>query len=74
MATTTTTRLIQSHRCRLTGTVVDVVFDSYADPDQPWETICVDHGTVCSHPTRALAVSHAADPTGWCEDCMGQQA
>lgn len=34
-----------------------------------WETICVEHGTVCSHPTRALAESFLAVPAEWCEVC-----
>jgi hypothetical protein len=34
-----------------------------------WATFCNDHGTFCTHRTRKLAESHAAVPSGWCEDC-----
>ena len=34
-----------------------------------WETICEEHGSVCSHPTRALARSFLAAPEEWCEEC-----
>lgn len=35
-----------------------------------WATMCLDHGTICTHPTLALARSLAAKPSGWCEDCF----
>lgn len=35
-----------------------------------WETICVDHGGVCSHETRWLAARFLSHPDEWCEDCM----
>lgn len=65
----------QSHRNRETGTVVEVV--DLADPatefeaedECRWATLCRDHGSICTHPTLALARSHAADPAGWCEPC-----
>ena len=63
-------RVIQERKARATGTVVQVVFDAVADPVQPWETICVEHGGVCSHQTRALAMGWAPHPDEWCEDCM----
>lgn len=63
------TTLIE-RRSRATGTLVQLVFNSGADETQPWETICVDHGGVCSHETRALAVAWLAHPDEWCEDCM----
>jgi hypothetical protein len=63
-------RLIQSRKARATGTVVDVVYAPDADPAQPWETICAEHGGVCSHQTRALAMAWAPHPDEWCEDCM----
>ncbi len=65
---------VQLRRARATGTVVGV-YDGKAagfdhdDGANPWSTVCETHGTIASHPTRALAVSHAADPEGWCEDC-----
>lgn len=38
--------------------------------DWRWETICVEHGGVCSHETRKLAEQWMAHPDEWCEDCM----
>jgi hypothetical protein len=35
-----------------------------------WVTVCRDHGTDCHHATRALAVSWAAEPLTWCEECQ----
>lgn len=35
-----------------------------------WMTECIDHSMLCSHPTLALALSHAACPSGWCEGCQ----
>jgi hypothetical protein len=40
-----------------------------SDPENPWATVCDDHGTICTHPTRTLAEQWAADPEGWCEPC-----
>lgn len=48
---------------------VFLVYDFEADPEQPWETICERHGTVCSHRTRALARWFMVTPEAWCEDC-----
>lgn len=72
-------RIVQTRRNRETGTTIDVVDRGQDDPDvqggdNRWETICTDHGTVCSHQTRAVAVSFAAVPTEWCEDCQAQYA
>lgn len=46
--------------------------DRGADDDegQRWETVCVTHGGVCSHDTRALAAQWLSHPDEWCEDCM----
>lgn len=35
-----------------------------------WQTICEEHGTIISHRTLKLALSHAADPLSWCEECQ----
>ena len=59
------------HReCRESATQVQLVYNYEADPTQPWETICVHQGGVCSHETRALAESFLSHPSEWCEDCM----
>lgn len=36
--------------------------------DQRWMTVCLDHGTLCTHSTIVLAESHAAYPE-WCGEC-----
>lgn len=57
---------------RNTGTLVVVLDGIAAGLDTEggrWQTICDDHGIVCSHPTLALATSHAVEPSGWCEPC-----
>jgi len=64
-------KVIQTRKTHQTGTVVDLVDrGSNDDGGGRWETICVDHGTVCSHETRALAVRFAPSPLDWCEVCM----
>lgn len=37
-----------------------------------WTTVCEEHSCTVGHRTYALALSHLGDPTGWCEECMGQ--
>jgi hypothetical protein len=65
------TRVVQTRRNRQTGTLIDVI-DRRDDHDGggDWETICVEHGTVCSHETRSLALYFAPSPLDWCETCM----
>jgi hypothetical protein len=60
--------LVQSTRARSTGTVIEVL--DRRDDGEGWETICVDHGGVCTHDTRALAVSFASAPEEWCPTCI----
>jgi hypothetical protein len=61
-------------RARRTGTVValednrDLQFD--ATDDFPWFTVCVDHGGICSHPTRRLAERFLSWPDEWCPTCQ----
>lgn len=33
-----------------------------------WQTVCEEHGAICSHETFKLARSHLAVPE-WCEEC-----
>jgi hypothetical protein len=67
-------KVIQERRARSTGTIVQVIdnrdgsFDS--DDDLGWFTLCVDHGGVCSHPTRKLALHWAPAPDEWCPTCQ----
>lgn len=62
--------IYHAKRNRQTGTEVVALYSPYADPDNPWETICVTHGTVCSHETRKLALRFVPVPAEWCEQCM----
>lgn len=62
--------VLLERRARATGTKVGLVYNYSADPEQPWETVCFDHGGVCSHETRQLALLHLSHPDEWCEDCM----
>lgn len=39
-----------------------------------WYTICDVHSECIGHETKALAISHASDPLGWCEQCMAAVA
>lgn len=65
----------QARIARDTGTLVYLVDrrEHGADDEDGgrWETVCDDHGFVCSHDTLALARAHAAAPLGWCEQCAG---
>lgn len=58
--TTGTTVVLLDNRDQLAG------LDTGEDD---WATVCDDHSTICSHPTRKLARSHLAAPWGWCEPC-----
>ncbi|HEX6940624.1 MAG TPA: hypothetical protein VF158_14500 [Longimicrobiales bacterium] len=67
---------VQMRRARSTGCLVGVYYAPEAGMDDdegraPWSTVCEEHGHVCAHETRALAVAHAAAPEGWCEACKG---
>lgn len=67
--------VIAERKARATGTVVQVIdnrdgwFDTQAE-ENPWYTHCVDHGDLCSHMTRKLALYFAPVPDEWCERCM----
>jgi hypothetical protein len=70
--------VIQERKCRATGTTVQVIdnrdgeFDTNAE-ENPWYTVCVDHGGICSHMTRALAETFAPVPDQWCADCQDNE-
>lgn len=72
-------RVVQSRRNRQTGTTILLVDRGVELTDLPtgesipedrWETICQEHGGVCSHETRKVAESFAAAPLDWCETCQ----
>lgn len=66
--------LVYWHRSRRTGTYVGVYNGEVAGMDtgggNPWSTVCEPHGGVVSHPTRAVAISHAPYPDEWCPTCQ----
>jgi hypothetical protein len=67
-----TPRVIQTRRSRQTGTLVEVIDDrdgSFGSGGS-WATVCVDHGGICSHDTRALALDFAPVPNEWCPTCQ----
>jgi hypothetical protein len=64
--------VVKTSTARSNGTKVDLVDlgPTRGEGEPRWETICVEHGGVCSHDTRKLAESFMAAPEEWCEDCM----
>jgi len=64
--------VVKESRARTTGTLVQLVDRGPSEEygDWRWETICVEHGGVCSHETRKLATEWMPHPDEWCEDCM----
>ena len=68
--------IVAERKARSTGTVVQVIdnrdgqFDAGAE-ENPWYTHCVDHGGICSHMTRKLALLFASAPEVWCPTCQG---
>ena len=69
-----TERVISRHKTRATGTTVEVIDNRDGGFDTSDEngrfTVCVDHGGVCSHPTRKLAAEWASVPDQWCPACQ----
>lgn len=64
-------RVLIERVARATGTTVMLVDRGAGEEgEHRWETICVDHGGVCSHETRRLAADWLSHPDEWCEDCM----
>lgn len=63
-------RVVIERRARATGTLVQLVDRGREEGEDRWETICVEHGGVCSHETRPVATAWLAHPDEWCEDCM----
>lgn len=69
---------VQQRRARSNGRLVGVYHSRQAgidddDENAPWSTVCEEHATCMGHLTRALALAHAADPEGWCEDCRDER-
>jgi hypothetical protein len=62
---------LQRRLARSTGThvIVEDVRDQPYD-DLGWATVCEEHGGLCTHPTRALALAWAPHPDEWCPTCQ----
>lgn len=64
---------IVSHRkTRTTGatvTVTKVGPGSSFEQDPGWMTMCLNHGQLVFHETRALAMENSSVPEQWCSDC-----
>lgn len=39
-----------------------------------WQTVCEEHGSICSHDTLEIASTFGPCPEEWCEDCMKEWA
>lgn len=65
---TLTAMPIKRARARSTGTLVEVWrSDDFGDEQSaPYVTVC-EHGSICEHDTRAMALSWSAAPEEWCE-------
>lgn len=62
-------------RARSTGTHVAIYDGVAAGMDTcggRWQTVCIEHGGVCSHDTLELARSWASAPEQWCPTCQGE--
>jgi hypothetical protein len=68
MATVTTHGPVKRARARSTGTIVEVwrSIDFGDEQSADWVTVC-EHGSICEHETRALALAFSAAPEEWCE-------
>ena len=64
------TGCVTQRKSRQTKTLVGLYHAGQADidgdPENPWATVCEEHGCLVSHPTLELAHSSMADPTEWC--------
>lgn len=61
------------YRNGITGGHVGVYDGIEADLDTEggrWQTVCEEHGTICSHETFEVARLFGREPQNWCEDCM----
>ena len=58
---------------RLTGGFVGV-YDGepggYDTDAGRWQTVCEEHGQICSHQTLDVALAFGHQPEEWCEACM----
>jgi hypothetical protein len=65
--------LRRTYRNPLTGGWTSVYDGEPAGMDTEagrWQTVCEEHGTICSHATKRLARAFGPRPEEWCEECM----
>lgn len=65
--------VVQHRVARVTGATITVERTgpgSWIEQEDGWATLCLNHATLCIHPTRMLAEAHASAPDGWCGDCQ----
>jgi hypothetical protein len=58
---------------RSTGTLIAIIdgkAGGYDIAGGRWQTLCDDHGGICSHDTIGLARSWASAPEEWCPYCQ----
>lgn len=68
---------VVQRRVRSTKTLVGVYHAEQAgidsDPENPWVTVCEEHGSIVTHRTLAMAMSQLPDPSEFCEDCREEE-
>lgn len=60
-------------RARSTRTLVGLYYWPLVDDENPWSTVCEDHGGTVCHRNRALAMGWLSHPEDWCPTCMGDE-
>jgi hypothetical protein len=71
--TTEVNVIVHSAQARETGATINVERTgpgSWIEQEHGWVTLCLNHAQLAIHDTRALAIAHAAKPSGWCGDCQ----
>jgi hypothetical protein len=70
--TTAIDQIISHRKTRTTGATVTITRvgpGSSFEQDPGWMTMCLNHGQLVFHETRALAFENAPVPEQWCSDC-----
>jgi hypothetical protein len=66
-------KLAKMSKARSTGThiiLIDNRNGAYEQDGAPWQTLCLNHGADCGHPTKSTAIAWMAEPEGWCDTCQ----
>ena len=65
--------VVEQRRNRRTRTLISLIdgdqTDEFDTSAGRWQTICEEHGSICSHGSRHLATWFMAYPDEWCERC-----